>query len=1429
MTTRIRKIGYLLLAGLLVFFDVQSQNPATRSIVVGIGRTGCNTGNNRLTHFEFNEPQNRLNKFTSDCDPKLSGPGFNTTNNPAFSIYGALVDYNPKDNMIYYFRWVGTSTMVWRWPVGTCPTGGLAPIRTFTNANLTAAFDSEGYAWMVNMIQTGTNPVRHNLTLQRIDFTTGVVGAAVPVTLPAGVNIYQKNGDFTITPGGQFYFAFDNKLMTMNYTDYGSLPINATYIDTIPLPSSSQHLIGLAYAGGQFIASFVKSSACVHSRINMLTGDRFNITSNSFFSSYDNTSVTSGIGSAKQLVSLTPTGTAGEYDVVYDLHVKNYGNYPISNLQVFDTLSNINGLANVVSASASLQSNPAGVTLNAGFNGTTNTSLLAANQTLKNFPISENNFTIRITVRVRNILPGVIYNNSATVTGTGFGSTATGYGVGLRDVSTNGSNPDLNLNGKPDDAGESVPTPFVVTVAGEAPPCPAINRVLYSQDFGSGGSSSSMPSGTSSTYTGTTSTPVTENRYMITGNPANGNSNYWNSMSDHTGNANGRMMIVNADVAQNVIFSTTINNLCSNLKYSLNVWVANISNSNQRTFCSAVGGFKSPKLQFRARDAVTGLVLTTLTTPEITGSSWVQHGIRFVLPNGYSSIILEVINQGEGGCGNDLAIDDIEFGLCDAEPVVNTTAVSAGCIGGEATFSATLSDPTIIDGTVQYQWQSSSDSISWTNIAGATNSTFTIASMNATHQKYYRVLVASGGNINNAQCRYSSPGFYLPLKSPSTAPPTNILSNKIQVCPAAGVTLTASGGNFGTNARYVWYANGCGTGTPLGYGPSLTIYPTISRTYYVRIEGDCNITSCISYRVIIGCDIDDDDDGIPDLVENNGLDSDLDTDGDGIQDYRDPDSPGFTDANNDGIDDRYDFDRDGIINSLDLDSDRDGIPDVVEAGGVDQNGDGIIDNFTDTDRDGLSQNVDASSTGVAGSGNGLGLPDLDGDGIPNMFDRDSDNDGIYDVFEAGGPDADNNGRIDNATILILRTGPDTNGDGRADSYPYRNMDGDMRANPYDLDSDGDGITDLREAGYQDIDFNGMLDAGTTRHAIVLNSDGTGPLNYLDIDSDDDGVPDNIEGLATISYQLPTGLDSDNDGIDNAYDGVNGFGGVGIVPNDEDADGIPDYLDEDTDGDGLLDIREANDFNMNTRADDNITLTGNDTDGDGLDNRFDRDNTSAKGTSAYMGNGGSLTGDPNPGSFTMVQRHSTASTERDWRVYLYILSTRFIQVSASQHSNGIQLNWEISTTEPVDYFEILRKDVNGNYIVIGTVQNSNGFFDNKPGIGSGVHYRIKAVNRTGKFVLSDVVLVKLSVVEQVTVMPNPAQSYLQVIINAKEKQWLDCQLMDDRGRLVYQQSQQLQKGNNTIQITGLGKYARGMYLLRLVSNNQEIITHKVILR
>ena len=208
----------------------------------------------------------------------------------------------------------------------------------------------------------------------------------------------------------------------------------------------------------------------------------------------------------------------------------------------------------------------------------------------------------------------------------------------------------------------------------------------------------------------------------------------------------------------------------------------------------------------------------------------------------------------------------------------------------------------------------------------------------------------------------------------------------------------------------------------------------------------------------------------------------------------------------------------------------------------------------------------------------------------------------------------------------------------------------------------DGIADVIEAGFPDANFNGIVDGPIASNgwatvisslpALALRFTDADPYpDYLDIDSDDDGIPDNVEGQSTAGYLLPGITDTDGDGLVNTYDNIIGFGGSGIFVYDHDADATPDYRDLDTDADGLIDRIEGNDFNLNEIPDDDVTLTGLDTDNDGLDNKFDSLNsvTNVKGTSYRMGNGGSAIGDPSPGSRTTVQKSTFSQINRDWRV------------------------------------------------------------------------------------------------------------------------------------------------------------------------------------
>ncbi|MCI0454162.1 MAG: 6-bladed beta-propeller [Candidatus Dadabacteria bacterium] len=201
-------------------------------------------------------------------------------------------------------------------------------------------------------------------------------------------------------------------------------------------------------------------------------------------------------------------------------------------------------------------------------------------------------------------------------------------------------------------------------------------------------------------------------------------------------------------------------------------------------------------------------------------------------------------------------------------------------------------------------------------------------------------------------------------------------------------------------------------------------------------------------------DLDSDNDGIPDSLERRlGL-SEVEALAETSQILED------------GILD--DPDGDGIPNELDLDSDGDGIPDVIEARGQDEDGDGLIDDFTDEDQDGLADRLmDAP----------LPVPDSDEHLIPDFLDGDSDNDGVTDVREAGGVDHDGDG--------ILDDNEDLDKDGLADSVQTTAGGVPLPL----LDLDGDGVPDFR-------DSNQNTGTGGGCSVAPMGKTSTLPLLYL---------------------------------------------------------------------------------------------------------------------------------------------------------------------------------------------------------------------------------------------------------------------------------------------------------------------------------------------
>ncbi len=215
--------------------------------------------------------------------------------------------------------------------------------------------------------------------------------------------------------------------------------------------------------------------------------------------------------------------------------------------------------------------------------------------------------------------------------------------------------------------------------------------------------------------------------------------------------------------------------------------------------------------------------------------------------------------------------------------------------------------------------------------------------------------------------------------------------------------------------------------------------------------------------------------------------------------------------------------------------------------------------------------VGVQGYGDCSTGGTVQTRDTDNDSIPDHLDLDSDNDGIYDIVEAGiaSLDVDNDGRIDNMNITSVNI--DVDEDGLADSLEAVNG-ADNGTTPRETtngtvdylnsDSDGDGCSDANEA-YNNDTVDGLGDTyynpNNLTEPLTLSSgavDVYGKVNAATYTTGD--VPKVTDGEADIAICNPC--------LSGATKGI-------PTENDPDGDGINNDCDLDDDNDGILDVDE----------------------------------------------------------------------------------------------------------------------------------------------------------------------------------------------------------------------------------------------------------------
>ena len=261
---------------------------------------------------------------------------------------------------------------------------------------------------------------------------------------------------------------------------------------------------------------------------------------------------------------------------------------------------------------------------------------------------------------------------------------------------------------------------------------------------------------------------------------------------DHTGNPNGYFMLVNASIQPSAFFVDTVRGLCSNAVFEFASFIANVLKPNA---CGAVG--IPPNITFTI-EKTDGSIIQTYNSGNIIASNtleWRQFGFFFTTPVGVTDIVLRLTNNATGGCGNDLAIDDITFKPCGPLVIPNIAGLPTNfgivCQGVAKTFtfntntSAGYSNPT-------YQWQQSINGGLFIDIVGEnTNSLVRIYPINNTIATYkYRVKVAEAGNLGSPLCSVFSAVITITI----IKKPTTTISTQNALCQFSNIKIIATGG-----------------------------------------------------------------------------------------------------------------------------------------------------------------------------------------------------------------------------------------------------------------------------------------------------------------------------------------------------------------------------------------------------------------------------------------------------------------------------------------------------------------------------------------------------------------------------------------------------------------------------------------------------------
>ncbi len=164
----------------------------------------------------------------------------------------------------------------------------------------------------------------------------------------------------------------------------------------------------------------------------------------------------------------------------------------------------------------------------------------------------------------------------------------------------------------------------------------------------------------------------------------------------------------------------------------------------------------------------------------------------------------------------------------------------------------------------------------------------------------------------------------------------------------------------------------------------------------------------------------------------------------------------------------------------------------------------------------------------------------------------------------------------------------------------------------------------------------------------------------------------------------------------------------------------------------------------------------------------------------------------------------------------IVPVHLLSFTGQAQGKGVELSWKVTNEINFSHYGVEYSDNSRSFVQIGSVDAKGtvtsvsiyNFFHSSPVPGKN-YYRLKMVDKDGKFSYSNTVVIQFGADAVVKVYPNPFTSFLNISVSSLVNTKNTVKVLDLQGRVIMQQT--FNGGNTTVDVS---KLAAGTYMVQV---------------